>query len=254
MRVIIHPDYNDLTDFIKQLPETFFHTGELLYEGRNTVKRYHVGGHTLVVKRYKHPNIYQRVTYTFFKQSKTERAYRFAARMRELGIDTPHEVAFIETKRRGLFTIGYFVSLNCDYPPVSTTMAANEFTPPLAESLARFLVELHEKGILHGDLNPTNILYHTDDTGQYRFSLIDTNRSKFKRPTRDDCLKNLKRLTHRRELLTYITTLYARLRGWDVDRCVKQEMGYLDRYENKENFKFGLQKLLGIHHPRRVSY
>ena len=109
-------------------------------------------------------------------------------------------------------------------------------------------------GILHGDLNPTNILYHTDDTGQYRFSLIDTNRSKFKRPTRDDCLKNLKRLTHRRELLTYITTLYARLRGWDVDRCVKQEMGYLDRYENKENFKFGLQKLLGIHHPRRVSY
>ena len=248
MRVIIHPDYNDLTDFIKQLPETFFHTGELLYEGRNTVKRYHVGGHTLVVKRYKHPNIYQRVTYTFFKQSKTERAYRFAARMRELGIDTPHEVAFIETKRRGLFTIGYFVALNCDYPPVSTTMAANEFTPPLAESLARFLVELHEKGILHGDLNPTNILYHTDDTGQYRFSLIDTNRSIFKRPTPDECLDNLKRLTHKREVLVYIISLYARRRGWDADECVHKVIRQLERFEEHRRIKRRFQDFFGIRH------
>ena len=254
MKLIVHPDYRRYSDFIRQLPATFDQSGELLYQGRNVVKRYRVDGQSLVVKKYKHPNFFQRIIYTYFKSTKTERAYKFAALLRDKGIESPHEVAYIETRRHGLFTTGFFVSLNCDYPPVSTTMTANEFTPPLAESLARFLVELHEKGILHGDLNPTNILYHTDDTGQYRFSLIDTNRSKFKRPTRDDCLKNLKRLTHRRELLTYITTLYARLRGWDVDRCVKQEMGYLDRYENKENFKFGLQKLLGIHHPRRVSY
>ena len=104
MRVIIHPDYCNLTDFINQLPATFDQHGELLYQGRNTVKRYDVDGLQVVVKRYKHPNIYQRIAYTFFKSSKTERAYKYAALLRSMGVDSPHEVAYIEANRHGLFT------------------------------------------------------------------------------------------------------------------------------------------------------
>ena len=251
MRVIIHPDYRNLTDFIRQLPATFYQTGELLYQGRNIVKRYEIDGLKIVVKRYKHPNIYQRIAYTFFKSSKTERAYRYAALLRSKGIDSPHEVAYIESKRHGLFTTGFFISLNCDYPPTSIPLSADEFDRPLANALTQFLVELHEKGILHGDLNLTNILYHMDESGHYRFTLIDTNRTVFKRPTPDECLDNLKRLSHKRDLLFYIIAHYARLRGWDADECIQKEVRHLERFEKKERLKFKLQDFFGIHHPRR---
>lgn len=248
MKIIVHPDYRSLAAFVQQLPHTFDSNGELLFQGRNTVKRYQVDGQTVVVKKYKHPNFFQRITYTFFKSSKTERAYKFAALLRSKGIDSPHEVAYIETKRHGLFTTGYFVSLNCDYPATSVLLSMDDFDHPLADALAKFLVELHEKGVLHGDLNLTNILYHVDEEGNYHFVLIDTNRSVFKTPTPDECLENLKRLTHKRELLVYIISLYASQRGWNADKCVQGVIHQLERFEENRRIKRRFQDLFGIRH------
>ena len=109
MKIVIHPDFMQTADFIRQLPQHFAQEGELLYEGRNEVRRYRVKDEWLVVKRYKQPNIIQRIVYTFFKKSKTERAYLFAGILRQRGFDTPHEVAYIEKKRGGLFLDGYFI-------------------------------------------------------------------------------------------------------------------------------------------------
>ena len=248
MKIIVHPDYRHLTSFVQQLPYSFDSNGELLFQGRNTVKRYQVDGQTVVVKKYKHPNFFQRIAYTFFKSSKTERAYKFAALLRSKGIASPHEVAYIETKRHGLFTTGYFVSLNCDYPPTSILLSMDNFDHPLADALARFLVQLHEKGVLHGDLNLTNILYKVDDAGNYQFALIDTNRSVFKTPTPDECLDNLKRLTHKRELLIYIISLYARQRGWNAEKCVLKVIRQLERFEESRRIKRRFQDLFGIRH------
>ena len=119
MKIVIHPDFMQTADFIKQLPQHFAQEGELLYEGRNEVRRYRVKNEWLVVKKYKQPNIIQRIVYTFFKKSKTERAYLFAGMLRKRGFDTPHEVAYIEKKRGGLFLDGYFISTQCNYPPLS---------------------------------------------------------------------------------------------------------------------------------------
>ena len=103
MKIIIHPEFINTASFIKQLPQFFEQEGELLHNGRNKVKRYRVNNKEIVVKRYKRPNIIQRIVYTFFKKSKTERAYLFAGMLREKGFDTPHEVAYIERKKNGLF-------------------------------------------------------------------------------------------------------------------------------------------------------
>lgn len=248
MKVIIHPEYRFLTDFILGLPQNFYHGGEVLYEGRNTVKRFQVDGMYVVVKKYKHPNLIQRIAYTFFKSTKTERAYEFAALLRSKGIDTPHEVAYIETKRHGLFTTGYFVSLNSTDRDTSSQLNIRPFDHPLANALAQFLVELHEKGVLHGDLNLTNILYHINPDGSYHFSLIDTNRSRFKKPTADECLNNLKRLTHQRDLLVYIITLYAKHRGWNAEECVHKVMRNLERFEEQRRVKRRFQDFFGIRH------
>lgn len=50
MKIVIHPDFMQTADFIKQLPQHFAQEGELLYEGRNEVRRYRVKNEWLVVK------------------------------------------------------------------------------------------------------------------------------------------------------------------------------------------------------------
>ena len=149
MKIVIHPEFVDAAGFIKQLPQSFEQEGELLYDSRNKVKRYRVNDKDMVVKRYKQPNIVQRIAYTFFKKSKTERAYLFAGMLREKGFSTPHEVAYIERKKNGLFLDGYFVSLNCSYPPLSELLRKHDFDRHPADELAAYMVELHKKGVLH---------------------------------------------------------------------------------------------------------
>lgn len=272
MKVVIHPAYQHLTSFIDDLPRLFDSEGTLLYQGRNVVKRYQVNGIDLVVKRYKHPNIIQRIVYTYFRRSKAARAYGYAALLREKGIDTPHEVAYIETFKKGLFTTGYFVSLYYSYPPtsvllnvkelnlkfsnpptsnVTTTFPANqtkEFNYPLANSLAAFFVELHSKGILHGDLNLSNILYYQGKDENYHFCVIDTNRSIFKNPTPDECLENLKRTTHRRDVLIYLVSYYAELRNWPSKDCADKIIRQLDLFEKRNRLKHKLQDWLRLKH------
>ena len=247
MKIIIHPEFINTASFIKQLPQFFEQEGELLHNGRNKVKRYRVNNKEIVVKRYKRPNIIQRIVYTFFKKSKTERAYLFAGMLREKGFDTPHEVAYIERKKNGLFLDGYFVSLNSTHPPLSELLWKRDFDRRPADELAAYLVELHKKGVLHGDLNLTNILYHTDKEKQSRFTLIDTNRSKFKPiPRRQECLENLKRLTHNKALLRCIVIQYAILRGWDPKECTLEVFRYLLLFEQKQKRKRQLQSWIGI--------
>lgn len=247
MKIVIHPEFVDAADFITQLPRLFEQEGELLYESRNLVKRYRVNGKEMVVKKYKQPNILQRVVYTFFKKSKAERAYLFAGMLRERGFDTPHEIAYIEQKKNGLFLDGYFISLNCDDPPLSELLRKRDFDRRPADKLAAYMVQLHQKGALHGDLNLTNILYHTDEKGNYEFTLIDTNRSKFKSsPTQQECLENLKRLTHSKALLRYIVFQYATIRGWNARECALKVFRYLLLFEHKRKRKRRLQSWIGI--------
>ena len=247
MKIVIHPEFVDAADFVRQLPQSFEHEGELLYESRNIVKRYRVNGEDMIVKKYKRPNIVQRVAYTFFKKSKTERAYLFAGMLRKRGFDTPHEVAYIEQKKNGLLLDSYFVSLNCNHPPLSELLWKRDFDRHPANELAAYMVELHVKGVLHGDLNLTNILYHTDAEGKYQFTLIDTNRSKFKpAPTKQECLKNLKRLTHSKALLRYIVIQYAVMREWNPKECALEVFRYLLQFEQKRKRKRKFQSWIGI--------
>ncbi|MCD8202759.1 MAG: lipopolysaccharide kinase InaA family protein, partial [Prevotella sp.] len=143
------------------------------------VKLFDVDGKSVVVKRYKKPNIIQCVSYSFFRKSKAERAYLYAAELQRRGFNTPTGIAFVEIKKCLLLRESYFVSDYCGLPSVMPLLKREDFDCGLAEALAKFLVSLHEKGVLHGDLNLSNILFERG-SGGYRFWLIDTNRSRFK--------------------------------------------------------------------------
>ena len=235
MKIVIHPKYSAYQDFVHALPTTFETSGEPVFKKRNVVKRFLPSG--FIVKRYKRPHLVQRLAYTFWRKSKAERAYLFAEKLQALGICTPQGIAYIEVYRHGLLNDAYFVSTACDDPSLLLLRDEAHYDTSLADALAAYLVELHEKGILHGDLNLSNILYRKEgDT--VRFTLIDTNRSSFKVSlTREECLKNLMRLTHRRDLLRYVVERYACLRGWDSETSVARVLHLLDRFEHRNDLK-----------------
>lgn len=140
--------------------------------------------------------------------------------MREKGINTPREIAYIELREGILMSDSFFVSEPCALPSLSKILGNGQFDRNAADALARQLAVMHEKGVMHGDLNLTNILYKKDENNNFTFWFIDTNRSSFIQADKNDCLDNLKRLTHDRKLMRYVVSRYAETRGWDVDETV----------------------------------
>lgn len=215
MRTRINPHYAKLEPFVGQLahPFWFARNGVMLHAGRNTIKRFDADGVHLVVKSYGRLSLLNRLIYGVLRKSKAERAYLHAGRLRSLGIDTPEEVACVEIRRRGLLRASYFVSLYSDYRPLNPVTEGYTQVPEtrsVLDALAGFLYKIHWAGVLHKDLNISNILYKRDDCGGYRFQLIDTNRMSFRHSlSMQQRLRNLRRLSCAAPAYLYILERYA---------------------------------------------
>ncbi len=250
MKIHVNSKYNSLRRFVQEIPQRL-EAGEgiVMHDGRNLVRRFDLSeeGLQLVVKRYKPVNFVQQIAYTFFCKTKAEKAFLFAKLLREKGFETPEEVAYMEEKRGGLFRIGYFISLYCEYPSTYPLLNSIEaFDKQLATDVAAVIIRLHRSGVFHGDLNLGNLLYHQEADGHYSFSIIDTNRSRFypKELDRKKCLYNLRRVTNRPDLFEYIIRQYARLRGWDEEETFDEAQKYLQRFIRKNKIKATWKKLL----------
>lgn len=242
MKLEVSKEFGYLKNWLSEMPQCFMSgEGTLLHQGRNIVRLFALSTTTrLVVKRFRPVNPLQQVAYTFFCPTKAEKAFRFAALLRERGFDTPHEVAYIEKKRWGLFRVGYFVSICCDAPSAFPVLeSAENYDKEMALDLAALFVRLHRKGVLHGDLNLGNFLYRKETGGHYAFSIIDTNRSRFlsQCPDEEACLYDLRTLTHRRDLFCFIVREYARIRQWNPETTEKKALCYLEQMELKHTQK-----------------
>ena len=237
MKCVVADDYRQYADFLERIPRLFSQgEGTVVYQQRNEVRRMEHQGKTFIVKRYKRANPVQQVVYTFFRKTKAERAFLFAQTFRERGIDTPHEIAYLETSEHGLFTVGYFVCEECTWRDAALDLREAEiFDRPLGRAVMEHVALMHSRGVLHGDLNLTNFLYQQREDGGYAFKMIDTNRSRFTEgmPADGECLKNLVRLTHRRDLYEYLMSQYAAIRGWGVEETVAKALQLLDDFENR---------------------
>jgi tRNA A-37 threonylcarbamoyl transferase component Bud32 len=239
----INPEYaaNDsLAKFIEHLPEAMVNgEGYLLYNKRNLIKYFDVPGiGRIVVKRYKRPSLLQRLIYSFFRDSKAKRAFHNAAELRKRGIDTPTGIAFVEDRQYGLFKYGYYLSDYDGASPIREKLVIPEmFDTVMAEDFAAFAAELHGKGILHHDLNSTNVLYHKAENGHYAFSVIDINRMDFMpfgaQPSMPDCLENMTRFTGRMDLYEYVLRRYVEIRGWDKEAELREAIRVKVRHDEQ---------------------
>ncbi len=200
----IADDFKALETEIASIPDIFSSEGVTIYSGRNIVKSFTFAGQEFIVKKFKPCNIFRSCGY-LFKGSKAKRAYNFGYRILDAGIDTPKPVAYIELKSGPFVRNAYFISLPNHTQDLIPLLRRPDFDTSLVKQLAQFVAELHRKGIFHGDMNLSNILWDGN-----RFTLIDTNRTRFiEHPTRNQILKNIIRLSHRRDLLRAILSAYA---------------------------------------------
>lgn len=201
-------DSPELQEFLHNLPEAFAHGGKCIYKGRNTLKSFRIGNNEFVVKEFKSLSRLRALLY-LGRTSKAERAYRYGLEILNRGIITPSPVAALDIHRGPLLHRSYFISKPL-YAPDMTFIRKAHFPEAEARTLARFLFQMQQRGILHGDMNLTNILLYNAaaDNPLQRYAIIDTNRSTILRPGKQPTLRqraaNLMRVTHRRDLLRYI--------------------------------------------------
>ena len=210
MEIVINPKYSILNSFITNIPTLFDQEGELVYAGRNQLKCYSVEGYDIIVKRYKVPHLINRIAYTFFRPSKAKRAYEYALKLLDLGVNTPAPIAYIEQKSFGLLNHGYFISIyEKDYTDIRPLMTGVQTNDALLQELAIYIAEFHNKGVLHFDMSPGNILYKKVDN-HFQFTLIDINRMQFlPKISNEKRFKSFKQLSDNKAVLTRIAQLYA---------------------------------------------
>ncbi|MDR3652944.1 MAG: lipopolysaccharide kinase InaA family protein [Paludibacter sp.] len=239
MKIVINPAYKILNTFITNVQKLFDQEGELVYTARNQLKSYSVQGYDVIVKRYKIPHIVNRIAYTFLRPSKAKRAYEYALKLLQLGVDSPAPIAYIEQYKYGLLTHGYFISIyEKDYSDVRELMLGNQKDDALLRELAIYIADFHSKGILHLDMSPGNILYKKIGN-KYNFTLIDINRMKFL-PAVDNeqRYKSFKRLSQNEAVLTKIAKTYATASNLNEDETIDKINRYsLDFFLTNKRFK-----------------
>ena len=248
MKLEINPKYNYLENFVLSLPSRFEKDGTCIYDGRNKIKVFEEAGLTLNVKSYKIPIFLNRIVYTFFRKSKAFRAYSYAFELQRREVETPTPIAYLETRKGGLIHRSFFVSLQFEtegnlreFLDEDTTNKGKE---ELMDAFANFTAEIHEKGILHIDYSPGNILYKRVDN-RYLFSLIDINRMAFRSVSLQEGCYNFRRICGNDDFFTRVATIYAHRRGFAEKECVRLFLRYKYEDREKRSRKKKFKKFLG---------
>jgi len=92
----------------------------------------------------------------------------------------------------------------------------------LIKAVARFIAEMHSRGVFHLDISPGNILFSTKEN-QYKFFVIDINRMNFREYiSAEDRYDNFKRLTRNPKVINCLGREYACYVGLDPDKTVRE--------------------------------
>lgn len=222
-RVFVGDDFQDLSSFVRVLPMHFENGGTLIYEGRNKLKEFEIHGRKLIVKSYQLPHLINRVVYNSFRASKARRSYQYAQMLRKAGIGSPAPVGFYSTGTWLLFGRSYFVSLKSECPYTYRNLLEETFTgdkEKVLRAIARTTAALHENGFLHKDYSGGNILFRETDKG-IEVEIIDLNRMRFGKVDIETGCKNFERLPGTHEMFVILADEYAKVRGFDADRCLE---------------------------------
>jgi serine/threonine protein kinase len=254
IKTVIAPEYEtnrDMLEFVDKIQERFNGEGELIFHGRNTLKRFELKNDDIIVKKFAKPNFINSIVYAAFRKSKAERSYINSREIIERGFRSPTPIAYIEEYKYGKLSDSYYI---CEYLKKSNSMRPYldgiEKNDALLMAFSRYTAELHCEGILHKDYSPGNILWEYDENSNaYAFYLVDTNRMKFVEYNDKKYLKNLSRLSFSSQVSTFIAKEYvAYMRTVKhmpmTSKTVETINEYADCFFLRKTYKYALRNIL----------
>ncbi len=233
------------TNFLEKIP-ALFEQGTLIYNARNQIRVATYQGIELNIKKFCIPPIFNRILYSIgVRTPKAKTAYANALKIRERGFYTPLPYGYILEKENGLLGHSYLVTQQLDG---YQTLRSKDIPKTLIRRTAQYLSQLHEKGMIHLDLTPNNILYRQEGEN-FLFSLVDVNQFYFqKKPLLPiQVLPYMIQLFPERKNLLHFITAYAYCRKADPKYCYRTAMQLRSGRTAYSRLKKLLKKLPGAH-------
>lgn len=207
-----------------------------IHKERNEIKVIEYLGQEYVVKAFKVPNKINRVVYSFFRDSKAKKSYDNSLVIDEF---VPKPIGYIEFSTLGLIEDSYFISerFNFDFT-IREPLLDKDFENrvDILKKFSYFSFLLHEKGVLHLDYSPGNILVKKENDN-YIFKIVDINRMKFKSLNINERMENFKMLWANEDDLKVIIKEYSKLINIEFDLLFSIALKYSASHKAKKNFK-----------------
>ena len=221
IKYIINPEFQQLESFIREIPYTFEQQGTTIYKERNEIKVVENDGVLLNIKQYKCPIWINRISYSFLRKSKAERAYNYALVLLKKHIPTPTPVAYILEYRNGLLALSYLITLQVKLRRSFYEFGKGPLTgrENIIRDFAIFTAAIHDKGVLHKDYSPGNILFDVQPDGNITFSIVDINRMKFGKISIKKGCENFARLWGKKDMFDLLAATYAEKRNFNIEQC-----------------------------------
>jgi hypothetical protein len=232
---------NTLVEYI----ENFQNLGKVYIQGsRNSIKLFELEDFTINVKSFKEPNFINKVIYKYFRKSKAQRSFEYANFLLKHNIGTPKPIAYFENVSFLGLKDSYYVSehLECDLTYRELVQTDYPDTDTILRQFTQFTFTMHEKGIEFLDHSPGNTLIVKRTEGTYDFYLVDLNRMKFHTQMNFETrMKNLSKITPKKEMVAVMSSEYAKLSGIDEDKVFRTMWNFTEdfqyRYYRKKRIK-----------------
>lgn len=236
----LHHNFEELKPLLLEVKSYFNESNNYIHDARNKLKTIQYKGIDIVIKSFKVPNLINRFAYAYLRDSKAKKSYQNALRLEELQITTPQPIGYIEFFKGGLLQESFFLSVQTHYDFTIREVLLDKHWPDhdeIFKQFGAFTYEVHQKGVLHKDYSPGNILITKLEEGKYRFDLVDINRMNFTELTHTQKMKNLSKLWADEDDMRLIATAYAKAGNLDIEDTVNAMVKYDLQNKRTKRFK-----------------
>ena len=222
-KIEIYKDSICFQDFLLNIKDYFKNNSNTIHKARNELKVIEHKDIQTVVKAFKVPNIVNQIVYAYFRDSKAKKSYQNAIKLKELNINTPNPIGYIEFYRNFLFKESFFISEKLDYLFTIREPLRNNNLKDREEIIKKFVAftyNLHKNCVYHKDYSAGNILVFKNEKDEYDFSLVDINRMEFKPIDLELGLDNFAKLWLDSDNLQIIAKEYSKLSDVDEFKAI----------------------------------
>lgn len=247
MRFFIAEDYKIHKPHILKFITDFNKAGKALdIDARNSIKLFELGNKTLNIKAFRKPNFINRFVYRFFRKSKAQRSFEYAAYLLKNNIGTPRPVAYAEEFSTAQFLRSYYVSEHLKYDLTFREIDLDiKGHKEILKAFSRFTYKLHENKVEFLDHSPGNTLIICSEP-EPKFYLVDLNRMNFRSLDFESRMKNFSRLTPKKEMVAVMASEYAKLINRPETEVFERMWFYTERFQHNFMRKHRWKKKLGL--------